>query len=309
VYLRLALTPIRKGNCLALTREARIHGCLLGGALGDAIGSHFEGSPVVSDFALPSDLRVTDDTQLTLATCEAIVDSCSVTPELIARQFVKWFRERRITGIGSSTLKALTELDAGGHWALVGATGERAAGNGAAMRIAPLAFFLDPDIDTHRQTFRDVCRITHRNDEAYIGALALFRTVHFCMQGGHLNAGVFTSLIESLPDSNVRDRLKACRDHAITVADYGKQFATTGYVTDSVPLAILAAVRATEFMTSTEELVRLGGDTDSIASMFGQIYGAAHGVESLPLPLLDLMDSVALVRKLAMSLLQIRIVT
>lgn len=80
------------------------------------MGSHFEGPTVVSDFALPSNLRVTDDTQLTLATCEAIVESRSVTPESIAKQFVRWFRERRITGIGSSTLKALTELDAGGHW-------------------------------------------------------------------------------------------------------------------------------------------------------------------------------------------------
>lgn len=303
------MTPHRKGTRLPLTREARIHGCLLGGALGDAMGSHFEGSAVVSDFALPSNLRVTDDTQLTLATCEAIVESRSVTPESIAKQFVKWFRERRITGIGSSTLKALTELDAGGHWALVGATGERAAGNGAAMRIAPLAFFLDPDIDIHRQTFRDVCRITHRNDEAYIGALAVFRTVHFCIHGGQLNAGVFTSLIESLPDSNVRDHLVACRDQSLTVADYGKQFATTGYVADSVPLAILAAIRATDFMTSMEALVRLGGDTDSIASMFGQIFGAAHGVESLPLTLLDEIDSSELVRKFAQSLSQIPVVT
>ena len=273
------------------------------------MGSHFEGSTVVSDFALPSNLRVTDDTQLTLATCEAIVESRSVTPESIAKQFVRWFRERRITGIGSSTLKALTELDAGGHWALVGATGERAAGNGAAMRIAPLAFFLDPDVDIHRQTFRDVCRITHRNDEAYIGALAVFRTVHFCIHGGQLNAGVFTSLIESLPDSNVRDHLVACRDQSLTVADYGKQFATTGYVADSVPLAILAAIRATDFMTSMEALVRMGGDTDSIASMFGQIFGAAHGVESLPLALLDEIDSSELVRKFAQSLSQIPVVT
>ena len=89
-----------------------------------------------------------------------------------------WFRKRRISGIGASTQKSLTELNAGGHWASVGTSGERSAGNGAAMRISPLAFFLDPNIQTDRTTIRDVCRITHRNDEAYLGALAIVYSIH-----------------------------------------------------------------------------------------------------------------------------------
>ena len=46
--------------------------------------------------------------------------------------------------LGSSTLKALRDLAAGAHWELAGARGEYAAGTGAAMRIAPLAFLLEP---------------------------------------------------------------------------------------------------------------------------------------------------------------------
>ena len=45
--------------------------------------------------------------------------------------------------------------------------------DGAAMRLAPLAFVLDSDRDDDRRTIRDVCRITHRNDEAYVGGLAI----------------------------------------------------------------------------------------------------------------------------------------
>ncbi len=172
-----------------------------------------------TNFALPSNLRVTDDTQLTIATCESIVETCAVSPESIANHFVRWYRERRISGIGSSTLKALIELDAGGHWAMVGATGERSAGNGAAMRIAPIAFFLDPDVDADRQTIREICRITHRNDEAYIGALAVLRSIRYAVDGGELNADVFTYLIDSLPDSNVRDRLIIIRGSSLTVDD------------------------------------------------------------------------------------------
>ena len=37
------------------------------------------------------------------------------------------------------------------------------------MRIAPLAFVLDAGDRSHRVIIRDVCRITHHNDEAYVG--------------------------------------------------------------------------------------------------------------------------------------------
>lgn len=287
---------------MTLKREDRIAGCLLGGALGDSIGSHFEDSAAFKDFALPSNLRVTDDTQLTIATCESIVKTRAVSPESIAKNFVRWFRERRISGIGSSTLKALIELDAGGHWAMVGATGERSAGNGAAMRIAPIAFFLDPDVDANRQTIRDICRITHRNDEAYIGALAVLRSIRYAVDGGELNADVFTYLIDSLPDSNVRDRLIIIRDSSLTVDGYVTRFGATGYVADSVPLAILAAIEGSNIMDSIKQLVQCGGDTDTIASTFGQIFGAAHGDESLPLDTINVIDAVKMVRETASNL-------
>src|SRR5581483_1243360 len=123
-----------------------ILGCIVGGAIGDAAGAAFEGreagSPVASLFEV--DWRLTDDTQLTLATCEALTGAEKPDPALIAASFLRWFRARRLAGLGASTLKALRDLDAGAHWALAGRKGERAAGNGAAMRIAPLAFCGDP---------------------------------------------------------------------------------------------------------------------------------------------------------------------
>lgn len=287
---------------MTLTREERITGCLLGGALGDSVGSCFEGSPPLSSFTIPDELRVTDDTQLTIATCESIVGDAGISPESIARHFLRWFRERRIVGIGSSTLKSLTELDAGGHWAMVGASGERSAGNGAAMRIAPLAFFLDPDIDAERQTIRDVCRITHRNDEAYIGGLALLRSIRHTFAGGRLNWDLITLLISNLPDSHVRDRLRIIQDSCPTINEYSQRFASSGYVVDSVPLALLAAIQSTDILATIEQLVRCGGDTDTIASMFGQLFGAAYGAERLPMETIDRIDAVNLVREIAVSL-------
>lgn len=150
----------------------RVRNCLLLGALGDAFGSRYEGQPRGCSSDWPPG-NITDDTQMTVATCAAIVAAQKIDPAAIASEFATWHRQRRFSGLGSSTLKALTELAAGQHWALAGAKGERAAGNGAAMRIAPLAFCLNPFDDDDRRTIRDVCRITHHHDEAYLGALAI----------------------------------------------------------------------------------------------------------------------------------------
>ncbi|MGH7134353.1 MAG: ADP-ribosylglycohydrolase family protein [Pirellulales bacterium] len=180
-----------------ITLADRVAGCLLGGALGDALGGPYENSPAPVALAPDAVLSLSDDTQLTLATCEAIVAARGPDPERIAAAFAVLFEQRQIRGIGASTFKALQELAAGGHWALVGSKGERAAGNGPATRIAPLAFLLDPADATARQTIRDVCRITHHNDEAYCGALAVLAG----------EAGLIREITSMLPDSAVRDRL------------------------------------------------------------------------------------------------------
>jgi ADP-ribosylglycohydrolase len=43
--------------------------------------------------------------------------------------------------------------------------------------------------------------------------------------------------------------------------------------------------------------VKCGGDTDTIASMYGQIYGAAFGSEGLPMDIVNRIDEVSLVRE------------
>ena len=53
----------------------RVVGSILGGALGDGWGRPFEGGARREHVTLPDELVVSDDTQLTLATCEAILDA------------------------------------------------------------------------------------------------------------------------------------------------------------------------------------------------------------------------------------------
>lgn len=272
---------------MSISQRDRIVGCILGGAIGDAIGLPFEGDVPQSNPELNGQ-RISDDTQLTLATCEAIIENNgNVDPSTIASRFVAWHRDRRIDGLGASSSKALSELIAGGHWALVGRKGEYAAGNGAAMRIAPLSFCLDPHQPEHRQVIRDVSRITHHSEEAFIGALAVAIAIRAAWDGSwNGETNLFPLIAASIPDSKLRDRFLDMTEIRgdISVAEIAARFGSSGYVVESVPLSVYAArqVLILGFEEMMRELICVGGDTDTIASISGQVAGTLLGAKRLP---------------------------
>jgi ADP-ribosyl-[dinitrogen reductase] hydrolase len=264
-----------------LKQRNQILGCILGGALGDAWGGPWEGNPDPVAFRIPSKSSVSDDTQLTLATCESIIENRGVHAERIASQLATWFATGRVSGIGASTLKAMRDLVAGVHWALAGSRGEYSAGNGAAMRIAPLAFLLDPTTPADRTVIRDVCRITHHHDEAYVGALAVVIAIRFFLAGAwsHKNS-LLVAVSESVPDSAVRDRIKQLLPLAVPPSEVASRFGASGWVVDTVPLALYCAqsIAVQPLTMVLAQAIEVGGDTDTIASITGQIAGTASGV-------------------------------
>ncbi len=276
-----------------ITKLERYKGSIIAGAIGDAFGSGYEniikkenddntfypfGKPQKQDILW----EITDDTQLTLATIEAISSTKEISAESIAGKFTEYYRKRKITGIGSSTLKALIELDEGGHWSLVGRTGEYAAGNGAAMRIAPLAFYNN----VSKRTIKEISNITHRNDEAYIGAtsvvIALRSIINETWTG---TENLLKIIIDQIPDTNVRDRLIELNKlpRGTYLNEYA-QFGNNGYVVNSIPLAIVTASKVKEIGLEAmfDALIKIGGDTDTICSIAGQVAGALIGIDNIP---------------------------
>lgn len=262
--------------------KKRLEGCLVAGAIGDAIGYRYENSNCVSEIDFDFDWQISDDTQLTIATCEAIAKEIEVKPEKVAERFLYWYQRQRLTGLGASTLKALRELAVGGHWALVGRSGEFAAGNGAAMRIAPLAF----KKYMTKLTIKDICSITHKNDEAYCGALSVYYAIHFAIAGlWTTEDNLITFIIDKIPDTKVRDRLIELEKLShLPITEVGKIYKPSGYVVDSVPMAIFAAqqINKCDYKTIITDLIYTGGDTDTTCSIFGQIAGTLKGVEMIP---------------------------
>ncbi len=281
-----------------MTKRDQFEGCIIGGAIGDAFGSGYEnqnlneekedvyylfGHPLKKTRAIP-EWQITDDTQLTLATIESIMEDEGLNPESIAQSFLKLYRKKKLKGLGSSTLKALQELEFGGHWSQVGRKGEYAAGNGAAMRIAPLAFCEG----VSKATIRDICSITHKNDEAYVGAMSIIIAIREILEGNWTGSENLISLIiGQIPDTKIRDRLMEI-ESVENLFEIGK-LGNSGYVVNSVPLAIAAANRVKKIGIEEMylQLIKIGGDTDTNCSLAGQIAGTLIGRKKIPEKLIN----------------------
>ncbi|MEZ4222578.1 MAG: ADP-ribosylglycohydrolase family protein [Polyangiaceae bacterium] len=262
----------------------RVLGCIVGGAIGDAWGGPYEGRTGPLEFSVSETSRISDDTQLTLATCEAYVADRRFSPENVAARLLDWYAAGRVSGLGSSTLKALRDLSAGAHWALSGSRGEYAAGNGVAMRVAPLAFVLDPGHPSDRTTIRDIARITHHSDEAYVGGLLVVGAIRSALAGS-CSLETFHSVVNDLPEySHVRERCEMLLERALPPSEMAAEFGVSGWVVESVPFAVYAACRFSEEPLEhvLKAVISAGGDTDTTAAIAGQIVGACIGRARIP---------------------------
>jgi ADP-ribosylglycohydrolase len=265
-----------------MTFKDKLKGCLICGAIGDAVGGPYEGSYSNSRVSFDFNWSVSDDTQLTLATCEAIYDTSEVEPEVVASRFRHWYDHNKLTGLGMSTITALKRLQDGIPWSDAGNKGEMAAGNGAAMRIAPLAF----KNNITSGEIKNVSFITHQNEEAFAGALAMYHAVKFAFDKTWKGDDQLMKLLTSrIPESKVKDRLIELNNNKhLAIEEIGAMYKPTGYVVDSVPIAIFAAQKMKElhYQAILTELIKIGGDTDTTCFMAGQILGTLKGPEIIP---------------------------
>ncbi len=268
----------------------RFEACITSGAIGDAWGSSYENEAETDDSHIyylgkKSIKRriwsITDDTQMTLATCEVLAEG-SFTPESLINKFTEYYRSRKLTGIGASTLKAILDTEAGIHWSQAGRIGEFAAGNGGAMRIAPFAFFSDMT----RQDIHEACKVTHRNDEAFSGALAVFLSIKAILNSDwNGNNNLFDIIIPQIPDTNLKDRLIEINStgNNSSISEISK-FGNNGYVVNSIPFAIYCSTKIIDLGLEEmfKQIISSGGDTDTNASIAGQIAGTLIGTGNIP---------------------------
>jgi ADP-ribosylglycohydrolase len=90
---------------------------------------------------------------------------------------------------------------------------------------------------------------------------------------------IVISEANDLPDTQVRDRLIALTEieEEAPLREIARRFGCSGYVVESIPLALCGAsrIRSVDFKTVLHELIACGGDTDTNASIAGQVAARA----------------------------------
>ena len=299
-----------------------LRGCLVWGAIGDALGRTAEGrSParLQSQFG-PSGLRdyvawhawrpgeprgtFTDDTQLTIATAESLLASGGeLDPQSLADAFLGI---DHIRGIGRATAHALEALRRGAPWWETGQK-ENSAGNGAAMRAAPVGLvhaFKPAPVDLVRDAVLSAVP-THPHPVGVAGAVALAAGAAWCIRARlsgaiRLDVERFVEFVstciermepEPTPERKpggraVRlvERLRELPDLLSwpSTADVFGYTHNGAFALESVPAALYTFLHSPD---DPEQViltaVNAGYDADTVASMAGNLVGAWCGTASL----------------------------
>src|SRR4030043_931677 len=157
--------------------QDKFRGAILGGFLGDAFGSGFEGMHPdravfhLSNLSKKFPRQYTDDTDMTLALAESIIQSDKVDPQDIAKQFSLYCDLARGYAIGA--IKSILASRAGLKWHQVARIvfENGSFGNGAAMRVSPVGLFYHHDLEALRRAAIEQANVTHVHPIGQWGAV------------------------------------------------------------------------------------------------------------------------------------------
>jgi poly(ADP-ribose) glycohydrolase ARH3 len=277
----------------------RFTGCLLGLAIGDALGAQFEGQS--ADFISqrfrsvekllentpPNGLYYTDDTQMAIGVAETLVACGCIDEEGICRRFAANYVPHRGYGRGARVvLNAMVEGQ-DHKWLAANLFPGGSLGNGAAMRVAPVGLMFRHASDLLWEQARLSALPTHVHPLGIEGAQVLALAVGLASTIPHLNReDFFAALSERCSFAEYSGPLqRAARIES--PQDLGL-FGNGIEAASSVVTAIACfGLTPQSYEQTIGNAILLGGDTDTIAAMAGAISGAYLGRRAVPDSLLN----------------------
>jgi ADP-ribosylglycohydrolase len=288
-------------------------GSIVGCAVGDALGAPYEG-------ALPLLIRLnpeqasrfqqipgyplgqyTDDTQLTMAIMRAVCRVRAVEGSSVADEFVRLWQTGEIVGAGASCSTAVRNmLTHGMSWDEAG-TPQGRAGNGTAMRAAPVGLWNYAHLDEIEEDARITSIITHKDTRSIGGTIAVAVAVALCVGETEIDSGSFLETIgeyvrgtsellagsiEELPHWLRLEPQEAMPHiYAAGEPDMGPRNppCVTPYVIPTIICALYCFLKSPhDYMSSVVGAINAGGDTDTVAAITGAISGALNGISAIP---------------------------
>lgn len=309
------------------TPRERIAGCLLGGAIGDALGAGIEfdslaqirarhGDGGVTGYvpAYGAPGRITDDTQMTLFTAEGLLRAAAGGRLDVERAvdatrsaYLRW-HDTQISVAPKAgdgwlvTIPRLRHRRAPGYTCLsalhAGGTGtpqtplNDSKGCGGVMRVAPLAFAGMDSFDLAARA----AALTHGHPSGYLSAAAFAAMIEEVFRGGTLQAAVETGLGKVQAAEGGEETAGAIAA-AVALAAEGPSSAETletlggGWVgEEALAIAVYCALAEPDVRHALLLAVNHSGDSDSTGALVGNLLGVLHGVQALPGDLLEAVE-------------------
>ncbi|GID27173.1 ADP-ribosylglycohydrolase family protein [Paractinoplanes brasiliensis] len=268
------------------TRRALALDSLAGLSVGDALGAQHFVAPVDPADPPAAPWPWTDDTEeaccLVAVLAEGDFDRDGFA-ELLGR------RHDPYRGYGPGAVVMLREIREGLPWPIAAAAafdGQGSAGNGAAMRAAPLgAWHADSPAHAAAQGAR-AAEVTHAHAEGIAGGVAV--TVAAALAAAGRLDGVRPALLSAVaaytPDGLVRDGLVAAtRLNSAGEVAYELGNGARAMARDTVPFALWVADRfLDDYPGAIGACIRAGGDVDTTCAIAGGVVTAYTGSDGIP---------------------------
>jgi ADP-ribosylglycohydrolase len=291
-------------------------GCLVGQGIGDAVGFIVEGK--APELCAPYARKVfsenpgavehlsrgpftfgqySDDTQLARELARSLVSNDGWKPGDFANRVAVLFRDNLIIGRGHATQAAAERLLKGIGWDKAG-TPSPSAGNGAAMRAAPVGLFF-PDDDERLAVADEQARVTHLDPRSRAAAVLVADVVAvnvaqreeglawFAARVTNLDPVLAKHLVKDMPrwlkmDNPDEQIAKAGHAPKGSAHKFGSWRGISPFATPSVLYALYAFLKTPDDAeTVLHRAVSVGGDVDTVAAMAGAMVGAAVGIDGL----------------------------
>ncbi|MGL4554365.1 MAG: ADP-ribosylglycohydrolase family protein [Gemmataceae bacterium] len=268
----------------------RFRACLLGLAVGDAVGAPYEGltgdnlfwghGPPQDLVARAADepLYYTDDTEMAVSVAEVLAEHGRIEPDALVRAFAANYHPER--GYGRGARLVIEAMQEGGDWRGIAATHFPGGsfGNGAAMRVAPVGLLFHADLDRVWDEARLSALPTHVHPLGIEGAQLLAVAVALALRPGPLDRRAFyrelrrrATTDEFIWHLDVAAKLR----RGDSVAGLGNSLEAHRSVVTSIACFVASP---TAYEPVLARAIALGDDTDTLAAMAGALVGA-HGGE------------------------------
>ena len=272
-------------------------GCLLGAAIGDALGMARESTP--PDFQrLHEGYRrawrghpnaglkpgqFTDDTQMMLLVAGLLADG-AYSESAYAAALARMYMNEELRFPDGAVEAACRHLLLSG-----GERGGVSSNTAGCVSIAiPFALAYSDPVDVTERVVQ-ACSVTHTHPAAHAGAVTVGMLIHYAIRGHH-EALSLAGKHAGFEDITLGNKIRAAvrlADEGISLGSALSVIGNDVTVYQTVPLAFFLIHRIKDIPALLNTAAHVGGNTDTIAFICGAYAGATYGKSALPRDLLE----------------------